>query len=175
MENKQKQEAENLAREVYEACGRYLNTLTNVYKIFYGEAKLDNEEAPCYKDEFLRRLMGNFRRRLTKLRKVYEEIQETYGKIKDSGSKENFGYINKIIERSKVITVSLSFDYFIFLTETIYKNVSKCAEEHRIDLQRSKGAIMETGFSLIDAIKKLLSYKPKQNERKTRAIKRNKR
>jgi hypothetical protein len=175
MKNEQVQEGENLAREVYEACGRYLNTLTDIYKIFYGEAKLGNEEAPCYKDEFLQRSMKNFRRKLKELKKVYEKIEKTYGKIKDGDRKKFFYYIHKINEISKVITVSLSFDYFIFLTGIIYKNVSNCAEEHHIDSQRSESAIMETGSSLIDAIKKLLSYESEQNEKRKRTIKRNKR
>ena len=175
MEDKQKQDIENLAGEIYEACGKYLDTLTNIYKIFYGEANFDNEESPCYKDEFLRRLMKTFRRKLTRLRKVYEEIQEAYKRVKNSSNDKISGYVNRIIESSKTITVSLSFDYFIFFTETIYKNVSKCAEKHRIDLQQSRGAIMETGSSLIDAIKRLLNYEIKQDEKRASAIKRNKR
>jgi hypothetical protein len=134
--------------------------------------------------------MKTFKRKLTRLRKVYEEIQKSYWKIKNSGNGEisdyvdrikNSGngeisdYVDRIIESSKTITVSLSFDYFIFLAETIYKNVSKCAKEHRINLQQSRNAIMETGSSLIDAVKRLLSYKAKQDEKGTDTIGRNKR
>jgi response regulator RpfG family c-di-GMP phosphodiesterase len=175
MEDKQKQEAENLAGEVYEACGKYLDTLSDIYKIFYGAANLDNEESSCYKDEFLQRLMKTFKRKLTRLRKVYEEIQKSYWKIKNGGNGEISDYVDRIIENSKTITVSLSFDYFIFLAETIYKNVSKCAKEHRINLQQSRDAIMKTGSSLIRAVEKLLSYKAKQDEKGTDTIERNKR
>jgi len=175
MKGKQKQEIENLAGEIYEACGKYLDTLTNIYKIFYGEAHLDNKKSSCYKDEFLQRLMKTFKEKLTGLREVYEEIQKSYWGVENSSNDEISDYVDRIIENSKTITVSLSFDYFIFLTETIYKNVSKCAEKHRIDLQQSRGAIMETGASLIDAIKRLLNYEIKQDEKRASTIKRNKR
>jgi hypothetical protein len=175
MESKQTQEAINLAGEVYKACGKYLDTLADIYKIFYGEAKLGNKEAPCYKDEFLQHLMRVFQRRITKLRKIYEKIQRAYKKIKNNDGEKTSDYINEIIENSKVITVSLSFDYFVFLTQTIYKNVTKCAEEHKIDLQQSNEAITKTGSSLIDAINRLLKYKIEQDERKARTAGRGKR
>ena len=171
MKDKQKQEAENLAGEVYEACGKYLDTLSDIYKVFKGEANLDNEESSCYKDEFLQRLMKTFKKRLTRLGKVYQKIQEAHEKIKNSSNDTISDYVDRIIENSKTITVSLTPDYFIFLTETIYKNVSKCAEKHRIDLQKSRGAIMETGTSLINAIKKLLNYEIKQDEERASTIK----